>query len=60
MGSTGRGGVEVVILGPAEPWLARALWSVGLRPVRGGTGPIRWVRPQLHPGRPATLPEDGQ
>jgi hypothetical protein len=51
--------VEVVVLGPADVGLAQALWSVGLRPVRGTSGPGRWMRPPRERGH-GCRPEAGR
>lgn len=38
-------GVKVLVLGPAPADLVRALWTAGLRPVRGQTVGTLWMAP---------------
>jgi hypothetical protein len=45
MNDTGHDRLVVVVLGPPSAVLVGALWSMGLRPMRGQSAGTVWVRP---------------
>jgi hypothetical protein len=45
MNDTGHDRLVVVVLGPPSAVLVGALWSMGLRPMRGQSSGTVWARP---------------